>query len=361
MPKDIVTDRGSVFTGKFFRELLRLIGTKHKPSTAFHPQTDGQTERANRVLEDMLRHYVNAVSHTQWDMYLPMAEFAINNAYHESTRSTPFRLVYGHDPRSPLSIPRHSKVPTAADFAQRMSAALSAAKRFMQAAQQRQKCFYDAGRRDVTFQEGEEVLLSTKNIKLRRVGDATTTPKLMPKWIGPYKVIQVVGKGAYKLELPKPLKVHNVFHVSLLKPFHSDGSIQPPQAIYSEGEAWFVVEALLDHRERRCGKGVRREYLVQWQGYGPEHNSWEPEDSVSSLDLFPTYWESLGFEPPVRAQAQAPSDQDDDTPCEACGSPSPDPPMLLCDSCDKGYHISCLNPPLTSVPRGRWLCPACSL
>jgi hypothetical protein len=206
---------------------------------------------------------------------------------------------------------------------------------------------------------GEEVMLSTKNISLRRVGDATTTPKLMPKWVGPFKVVQTIGKAAYKLELPPTLKIHNVFHVSLLKPYRSDGSIQPPQPLICEGEEWFVVEAILDHKERKYGQGVRREYLIKWANYGREHNSWEPESSVCELELFPLYWEARGLEPPGGVALTR--DSADDTLCSVCGSPSTTPPMLLCDGCDAGYHISCLKPPLSAVPRGKWLCPVCSL
>lgn len=171
-------------------------------------------------------------------------------------------------------------------------------------------------------------------------------------------MIQVIGKGAYKLALPPSLKVHNVFNIAVLKPYLSDGSIQPPQPVYSEGEAAWVAEAIVDHRERRYGKGVRREYLVQWQGRSPEHNSWEAEKSVASLPIFPEYWASCGFEPPV-AVPEPGDGVEDDTPCEVCGSVAAEPPMLLCDKCDKGYHISCLTPPLTLIPRGRWFCPGC--
>lgn len=299
LPKDIVTDRGSVFTGKFMTELLRLLGTKHNRSTAFHPQSDGQTERVNRVLEDMLRHYVGDLRHSNWDECLPAAEFAINNAFHESIGTTPFRLVYGRDPRLPLSIPSTSKVPSAAQFADQMSQGLMAAKRCMQAAQKRQKAYYDAGRRHVEFQEGEEVLLSTKNIQLKRSGDVSSTPKLMPKWVGPFKVTAVVGNGAYKLALPSTLQIHDVFHVSLIKPYRNDGRVQPPAPTIVAGEKWYDVDHVLAHRERKRGKGMSREYLVSWKGYGSEHNSWEPEGSVKELHAWRDYWESLGLEPPV--------------------------------------------------------------
>lgn len=138
-----------------------------------------------------------------------------------------------------------------------------------------------------------------KNIQLKRPGDASSTPKLMPKWIGPFKVTKVVGKGAYKLGLPSTMQVHDVFHVSLIKPYHSDGRVQPAEPIVVDGELEWEVDLILAHRERKRGKGIRREYLVKWTGYGPEHNSWEPERSMSDLIAYQTYWESQGLEPPV--------------------------------------------------------------
>jgi len=124
-----------------------------------------------------------------------------------------------------------------------MEEGLSQAKLCLQAAQQRQKAYYDAKRRDVSFAEGEEVLLCTKNINMRRHGDTGSTPKLLPKWIGPFKVAAVIGKGAYRLELPHNMKIHDVFHVSLLKPFRSDGRVQPPDPIICEedGQEYFLL------------------------------------------------------------------------------------------------------------------------
>jgi hypothetical protein len=301
IPEDLVTDRGSVFTGHFFSEVLRLIGTRHSRTTAFHPQSDGQTERVNRVLEDMLRHYVGSLRQGDWDKCLTAAEFAINNAFHESIGTTPFRLNYGKDPRLPLSIPGSTSFPAASQFADRMAEGLLQAKRCLQAAQQRQKLYYDSGRRDVSFKEGEEVLLSTKHIHLRRTGDKSSTPKLLPKWIGPFKITKIIGKGAYQLELPHTMTVHPVFHVSLLKPYRSDGRVQPPDILICEedGEEYFLVERVLDHRIRKNGRARFCEYLVKWQGYGSEHNSWEPESSVSETTQYTNYWNYVGLEPPA--------------------------------------------------------------
>jgi hypothetical protein len=287
VPKYIISDRGSTFVGQFMTELLRLIGTQHKRSTAYHPQSDGQTERVNRVLEEMLRHYVGGTRHGDWVNCLAAAEFAINNSHHESVGTSPFRLNYGRDPRLPITVLPGSKVPSAAAFADRMERGLADAKLCLQAAQHRQKVYYDRTHRDVTFQEGEQVLLSTKNIRLRRTGDKSSTPKLMPRFIGPFSITHVVGKGAYALKLPSHMKIHPVFHVSLLRPYHHDVErVQPPpDPIELEDGPEYFVQGIRNHR----GPLRRREFLVQWTGYGPEHDSWEPEREIGKTKAYELY------------------------------------------------------------------------
>jgi len=304
-PMHIVSDRGSTFVGKFMTEVMRLIGAKHNRSTAFHPQTDGQTERVNRVLEDMLRHYVGEIDHTEWDTCLPTAEFAINNSYHESIGTTPFRLNNGRDPRLPLSLPltQTSPVPSAAQFADRMQEGLESAKKCLAAAQARQKRYYDKCHREVSFTTGEQVLLRSKNIHMRTAQGRRSTPKLLPKWLGPFTVDKPVGAVSYKLDLPASMKIHPVFHVSLLKPYLSDGRVQPPGPILVDGEAYFTIERVLDHRvNKRRRHAAQIEYLVKWLDYGAEHNSWEPESSlldVESGDTLLRYWDYVGLEPPA--------------------------------------------------------------
>ena len=300
--QDLVSDRGSVFVGNFFSELLTILGTKHKRSTAFHPQTDGQTERVNRVLEDMLRHYVMGLGdQVNWDQYLSSAEFAINNSFHESIGTTPFRLNNGRDPRLPLTTPGSSRVPSAAAFADKMALGLSQAKKALVAAQQRQKRNADQHRRDASFEVGAQVLLSSSNIHLRTSHDTSTTAKLLPKWIGPFTILKRVGAVAYKLKLPDGWRVHPVFHVSLLKPYRTDGRLQPPPPQLVDGEVYFPVERIVDHRSTKHGRRTVHEYLIRWLGYGPEHNSWEPHANVAESESGTTllsYWNSLGYDSP---------------------------------------------------------------
>ena len=136
-------------------------------------------------------------------------------------------------------------------------------------------------------------LLQTANLKLHG------TPKLLPRFVGPYKVTEVINRVAYRLALPESMRrIHNVFHVSLLRAYRSDpvrGLRQPPPPILlDDGSDAYIVERVLDHRERKYGKGSRREYLVRWSGYGPEHNTWEPESHlVLGADvLLAEYWQS---------------------------------------------------------------------
>ena len=160
--------------------------------------------------------------------------------------------------------------------------------------------------------------MSSKNIKILSPG---CTNKLLPKWLGPFTIIGYCGRHqtppengvaevvAYKLSLPEYMRIHDVFHVSLLKPYHRDGRQQPPPLpICVEGEEWFTVEKILNHEDRdvitkRATKRApkvnekQRFYLVKWLGYGNEHNSWEPEHYVCELGAFRDYLAYRGISP----------------------------------------------------------------
>jgi hypothetical protein len=279
LPSELISDRDPRFTSKFWTELTRLLGTKLKMSTAFHPQTDGQTERSNRVLEDYLRHYISP-SQDDWDEWLPQAEFSVNNAWQESIKNTPFMLNFGQQPRTPLnqSGGREVRVPQASNFARTLEENPARAKASLLAARSRQKLFAHERRREVELAEGQNVLLSTINFKLAHPG----TRKLLPKWVGPFKVVERIGKVAYKIELPPNLKMHNVFHVQLLKKYRDNGKVQPPPPpIEIDDSLGYEVQRVLGHREVKRGKQTRKQFLVKWLGYEHEHNTWEPEKHLT--------------------------------------------------------------------------------
>lgn len=304
LPRKVITDRDRRFTGKLFEALCSMMGIDNTTSTSFHPQTDGQTERANRVLEDMLRNYVCS-DHTDWDSHLPIAEFAVNNAYHESVQNTPFFLNYGQHPLTPVTLNTDTHVPSARLFAEQFNHAIKSARNCLQMAQQRQKTYADQNRREVQYKVGQLVLLSTKHFTFKAVG----TRKFMPKYIGPFKVLKLAGPVACKLELPSSYNVHSVFHVSLLKPYCSSSTTAappPPLDVDADGMPVYEVEQILAHREANHNRRRIYEYLIKWRGYGPEHNSWEPASNIATPEtLLTPYWAALGGQPPLSKTRQA--------------------------------------------------------
>jgi hypothetical protein len=288
----IVCDRDKRWNSKFYKEVMRLIGTKLNLSTSFHPQSDGQTERMNRVLEDVLRHYVNPVQN-DWDEYLAAAEYAVNSAVSESTKASPFSLNYSHQVDGPIDVILPSKVPAAEQFTNNMRQTIANIRTNLLAAQERQKYWADKKRRALSFDVGDMVMISTTNIKLKGL-KGPGHKKFLPKFIGPFPITKIIGKVAYRVQLPVNVTVHNVFHVSLLKK-HKPGEREqpPPPEISADGELLHEVERILIHRDRRYGKRIRKEYLVKWEGYPPEHNSWEPEPYVKDCEQFTAYWHEV--------------------------------------------------------------------
>jgi Reverse transcriptase (RNA-dependent DNA polymerase)/RNase H-like domain found in reverse transcriptase/Integrase zinc binding domain/Chromo (CHRromatin Organisation MOdifier) domain/Retroviral aspartyl protease len=278
VPSTIISDRDPRFTSKFWQAVMTKMGTSLKMSTAFHPQTDGQTERMNRVLEDMLRNYVDPCQ-DDWDKHLPMAEFAVNNSFNQSTKSTPFYLNFGEHPRTPLDLQlRQETNPAAKLLCERIQENIKAARQYLQQAQQRMATSANRSRRVVSYQVGDEVMLNTKNIRMKAVG----TPKLLPRWVGPFNVSTVISKVAMRLDLPTEWKIHNAFHVSLLKPYERHSRCQPlPVPLrFEEGAPVFEVDRILEMRTVKRGKRTSKEYLVKWLGFTQEHNTYEPEANL---------------------------------------------------------------------------------
>ncbi|DBA87893.1 TPA: hypothetical protein ACH3X1_016779 [Trebouxia sp. C0004] len=306
----IISDRGPQFNSAFNRALAVRLGITWNLSTARHPQTDGQTERANRIIEDVLRHFVSP-DMTDWDRHLFLAQFAMNSAWHETTQQTPFFLNHGRSPKTPLDIViPHRRVhdnPLSCTFAENLQQMVAKARKFTMAAQQRHKRYYDAKHVPAVFAVNDNLLLSTSGLDLKIAG----TNKLAPRFIGPFKVLERIGEVAYKLELPETMHIHNVFHVSLLKRYHSDGKTQPPPpCVYINEEPEWEVERILNHRLVQRGRKTKVEYRLTFVGYGPEHNLWQ-DDVENCEQLVKDYWSGkpeserlvVLLIPPTRAHA----------------------------------------------------------
>jgi hypothetical protein len=294
LPDDIVCDRDPKFTSALWDELCTLLGTKVKLSTAYHPQTDGQTERMNRTMEDMLRHYISPTMR-DWDEHLPLLQFAHNSSWHASIDMTPLVAAFGFTPVTPLSAGLESgDSPNAAQgLVRHMTDVTKRAQECMAAAQARQQAYADQHRTAVEFEVGDRVLLATKHLQL--LGPDNQARKLLPRFVGPFVVTKRIGKVSYALDLPETMKVHPVFHVSLLKGYrdgHRAGQ-PPPVVVFEDGSVQEEVEAILAHRwnsRKSCD-----EYRVHWKGYGPEHRTWEPASHLEHCsELLAEFWEGRG-------------------------------------------------------------------
>ena len=283
LPRIIISDRDAKFTSNFWRALFQQLGTKLSMSTAFHPQTDGQTERMNRTLEEMLRAY-STYNQDQWDQYLPAAEFAYNNAKQISTGHTPFELDCGQHPLTPAALAtKVTNVPAADDFAQHWENMINMAKDALMIAQDRQSKYANQHRRHLTYQVGDKVMLSARNIN-NPVDKQRPTRKLSPKYLGPYTITDIISPTAYRLDLPANMRIHNVFHVSMIKPYNETSEDferpTPPPAIIlpDTNEEEFEVDTILD----KCIIRGKPQYLVKWKGYPLHDATWEPANHLEN-------------------------------------------------------------------------------
>jgi hypothetical protein len=178
--------------------------------------------------------------------------------------------------------------PDAAAFVERLQSSLTLARKLLIAAQQRHEAYADQHRIEKSYSVGDQVLLKTKYLNIKH---AETNRNLLPKWIGPFKIVQKVGPVSYELEMNLGWRVHPVFHVSLLEPYKSEGRVPPPPPpIEVEGALEYEVETIEKHRFSGT-KRPKTSYLIAWKGYGPEHNSWEPEKNVvNALEKISEYW-----------------------------------------------------------------------
>ena len=281
LPKSIVSDRDPRFTGAFWKTLHQRLGTTLSFSTSYHPQTDGQSERANRTIEQMLRPFVQS-NQQEWDVVLPLLEFSYNNSISPSTGFSPFYLTHGHHPLLPTSFIVDSPNPEASSRLQLIHDNIVKAHASISQAQERQRHYANKHRRHVTYSIGDMVRLSTHDLNLEHIYPSS---KFKPRFIGPFKVVKTPSPTTCTLDLPPHMQIHNVFHVSKLLPytdpstFHSSRRphhLPPPFII--NGEPEYEVEAILKKRHHRS----RVQYLVKWKGYPLHDATWEPLSNLQN-------------------------------------------------------------------------------
>jgi len=215
LPESIILDRGPQFVAGLMRELNEMLGIKSKLSTAFHPQTDGQTERINQELEQYLRMFIDH-RQEQWPEWLGTAEFAYNNKAYSSTRTLPFKANYRQDPRIGFEGRKKGKYVGAEKFVEKMKEIQEETKAALRKAQEDIKKYADKKRLDADeYKVGDLVMLSTKDLKYQMVG--RRTKKLTERFVSPYRVKEIISLNAVKLELPSMVKIHPVVNVSRVR------------------------------------------------------------------------------------------------------------------------------------------------
>ncbi|CAJ0919665.1 unnamed protein product [Ranitomeya imitator] len=275
LPLHIVSDRGVQFISRFWRSLCKLLDVALEFSSAYHPQSNGQVERVNQVLTNYLRHFVNG-HHSDWADLLPWAEFSYNNHVGESSSNSPFFIVYGQHPKIPTPLPPASSNPAAESLAKDFTKVWTETRTSLEQASVRTKEHADKRRLDPPpFHPGDKVWLSSRHIRLK-----VPSYKLAPRFIGPFEVLHRINDVCYRLKLPASLRIHNSFHVSLLKPVVLSRFTQDPGNFPSPvgSEDVYEVKDILAMKKR----GGRSLFLVNWNGYGPEERSWEPVENINA-------------------------------------------------------------------------------
>ena len=277
LPMKIISDRDPHFTSHFAKALCEKLQIKQNISTAFHPQTDGLSERKNQWIEQFLRLTTNA-QQDKWKQWLPVATAVHNNNINATTKVTPAHALLGYlptlDPLAPMTTNN-----------ERVEDQLAKARAAREQAQTALDRVADQTPED-QFQEGERVWLEAKNLAL-----PYQTRKLAPKCHGPFTITKRVSPVAYQLGLPPTWTIHDVFHASLLTWYketaeHGANFHQPPPKMVDREEE-YEVQAIMGHRI--FGKGHKLQYLVRWKGYSAADDTWEAADQVFAPQLLEAY------------------------------------------------------------------------
>jgi len=287
-PKEIVSDRDRIFTSTLYKEIFQALNVKLKFSTAYHPQTDGQTERVNQCLEAYLRNMVFQEP-KKWSLWVPMAEWWYNTSYHSSLKMTPFEALYHYPPPmiGEFSL-EEARCPAATALLTDRENIMQRLKSNLLVAQNRMKLFADKKRTERQFDTGTMVYLKIQPYRQNAFG-LRGSLKLRSKYYGPFKILERVGEVAYRLQLPDTATIHPVFHISQLKEHVGNHVVPLPHVplVTHDGKIKTAPFALLDERLIQRQKSPVKQWLIHWESLGPEDATWEDMRFIQTI--FPTF------------------------------------------------------------------------
>jgi hypothetical protein len=284
VPKTIISDRGSQFIARFREQLHASLGTHLIHSSAYHPQTDGQTERVNQILEDMLRVCMMEYPGS-WDKNLPWVEFSYNNSYQESLKMAPFEALYGWQCRTPLNwIESGEKAIFGPDIVDEAKAMVRHIQDTLKAMKSHQESYTNKRCWPLQFEIGDHVYLKVSKLKgVKRFG---VKGKLSPRYIGPFPILEKCGNVTYKLELPLSLVgVHDIFHVLQLKKcLKAPVDVVLPEVAPLKTDLTYPKRPIkiLDQKSRVTKRKTIKFFKMQWSNHTVEEATWESEDFLCS-------------------------------------------------------------------------------
>lgn len=288
LPQTIVTDRDKIFVSLFWQTLFKQLGVKLCLSSAYHPQSDGQTERLNRYLECYLR-CMCSDHPKKWWSWLNLAQWWYNTNYHNALQCTPFQALFGMPPPH-LNFHQieSSRLPAVDNFIRDRSGVLADLRNKLLHAQVRMKNYTDQHRTERKFEIGDWVFLKLQPYKQSTLAQRSSF-KLAPRYYGPYVVLEKIGQVAYKLDLPSYAQIHNVFHVSLLKKHIGSQARTSPTLppLADDGRPKIVPLAIIDRRVVKFQNRPKVEYLIHWANSNVEDASWE--DAQQMVNQFPDF------------------------------------------------------------------------
>src|SRR6266436_3343740 len=275
----MISDRDPRFTSRFGKALTTKLGISRNLSTAFHPQTDGLSKRKNQWVEQYLR-LVTSMDLKGWVDWIALATAVHNNRVNVTTGMSPNQILLGYNP----ILNTEESLRTMNDLVEMRSEAMDLNCR--NAIWALNKSSNQSGPPPSQYSPGQQVWLDTTHLKLLH-----QKAKLTPKRLGPFKILKEISPVAYRLALPANWRIHDVFHASLLNPYHETKEHGPnftrPPPDLIEGEEEYEVEWIVAHRMFERSKSLQ--YLVKWRGYPKSDNSWEPADQVHAPDLVKRY------------------------------------------------------------------------
>lgn len=289
IPQRIVSDNDKLLTSRFWKRLAERLGIKHVFATRHHPQTNGQTERFNRTLKEMLRSYCNYTK-SNWEELLPNIEMAYNDSVHSVTGETPYYLTHGQHPKLP-NLPAIRDIKHK-DLAEKIQSVVEEVKDLILINKYQTELAYNKKysiNSNNAFKVGDRLWVKTSHFipdYLRR----SVSKKLLPEYVGPYTVTKVLNYYAYELDFPPSVRINNRINRSYLK-LYKEPTIKPQSAIplpdVIKGHFEYEVEDIIDSKVD--DNGVEK-FLVRWKGFGAAHDTWEPEKNLANsrelLDAF---------------------------------------------------------------------------